>query len=99
MFSKISNIAKVDFNNEDLNKLLDQIKEPVNHTCSTIWLSDVDVNSEEAIGLELIKNVLCITIASYEETADTRTYNVISQFAVDREALQSALDCLDIIEN
>lgn len=99
MFSKISSITKENFNNEDVNKFLEQIKNPVNYTNSTIWLNDVDINSNEVIGLELVKDTLCLTVASYEETADARTYKVITQFAVDIGAFQSALDCLDIIEN
>lgn len=65
---------------------------------STIWLHDVDVNSDEVIGLELVNGILCITVSKFKETATDRTYEVLSQFAVDKEAFQSALDCLDIID-
>ena len=83
---------------EDIQKLLDGSK---NHKTrfATIWLSDVDVNTDEVIGLELVNDILCLTVAKYIESANDRRYEIISQFAVDKEAFQSALDCLDIVES
>lgn len=94
-----SSIDKLEVTDENIEKLLESIKNPVNHRYSKIWLDDVDVNSDQVIGLEIVNDILCITIANYSESPSERTYRVVSEFAVDREALQSALDYLDIIED
>lgn len=82
---------------EEVEKLLCSINN-AGTVDAIIWLHDVDVNSNEVIGLEIVKDILCLTISKYEETAEGRTYKAVSQFAVNKEAFQSALDCLDIIE-
>jgi hypothetical protein len=92
------NTDRFEITDENLEKLLETIKNPINHRYSKIWLDDVDKNSDQVIGLEIVNDILCITIANYSESPSERTYKVVSEFAVDREALQSALDCLDIIE-
>lgn len=97
MFSDTDNGFEV--TDEKIEKLIESIKNPANHKYATIWLDDVDSNSDQVIGLEIAKDILCITVANYVESATERTYKVVSEFAVDREALQNALDCLDIIES
>jgi len=82
-----------------INKLMQQIISPNNNKYSTVWIQDVDTNSDEVIGLEIIKDILFITIAKYTETGNDRNYRTISQFAVDREVFRSALDYLDVIED
>ena len=41
----------------------------VNHKSSTVWLDDVDKNTTNVIGINLVGNILVLSICKYTETA------------------------------
>jgi len=70
----------------------------INHKSSTVWLDDVDKNTTNVIGLDLVGNILVLSICKYTETATGRSYDSVAEFAVDFNTFNKTIEYLDLIQ-
>lgn len=66
-----------------------------NNTRTRVWLNQADEEtgppSQPVLGVEVIGDMIALTIATYEETHDSESYTTISEVMVDGTTLLKAI--------
>lgn len=66
-----------------------------NNTRARVWINQVDEEtappSQPVLGVEVIGDIIALTVATYEETVDSESYTTISEVMVDGTTLLKAI--------